>query len=91
MLFSEKHHHVVGMTRDGTIVGVASTTSDDCATPSRASEMDPTTNKAGPKGRGKHWCFTINNYDEEEQVPAPEDVEYIVMGKEVGEDGTPHI
>lgn len=39
----------------------------------------------------KHWCFTINNYTDDEVVPAPTDVTYIVMGREVGADGTPHL
>lgn len=39
------------------------------------------------------WVFTLNNYSEEEEVRAlalPEEVKYGVIGKEVGESGTPH-
>lgn len=48
----------------------------------------------GP-GRGKHWCLTINNYTPEEdwrsaeQIPA--EISYIVLGREVGENNTPHL
>lgn len=41
----------------------------------------------------KHWCFTLNNYtddDERRLGSPPDDVGYIVYGKEVGESGTPH-
>nr|QXP07820.1 MAG: replication associated protein [Arizlama virus] len=42
------------------------------------------------KGRG--WCFTINNYTDQEfnrlqYIPC----QYIVYGKEVGDSGTPHL
>ena len=43
--------------------------------------------------RSRGWCFTLNNYNEEEEVRAlalPEEVSYGVVGKEVGESGTPH-
>ena len=44
---------------------------------------------------GKNWCFTVNNYSEEEGVKLAEDLEevcsYYILGKEVGEEGTPHI
>lgn len=49
-----------------------------------------------PNG-AKHWCFTINNYnaDEHAQLVAlgseRAGVAYIVVGKEVGESGTPHL
>jgi len=48
-------------------------------------------------GRGKHWCFTINNYDElaQERLRAlaadKERVSYLVWGREKGERGTPHL
>jgi hypothetical protein len=44
----------------------------------------------------KHWCLTLNNYsqDDEElwQAVGTEggDVSYLIFGKEVGENGTPH-
>jgi len=42
--------------------------------------------------RSLGWCFTVNNYSEEEYeellvVPC----QYIIIGKEVGESGTPHL
>jgi len=42
--------------------------------------------------RSRAWCFTINNYSTEEfeglkKVPA----QYIVIGREVGDHGTPHL
>lgn len=46
----------------------------------------------------KNWCFTINNFtpDELELMDQlaeriPEDISYLVIGKETGENGTPHI
>lgn len=43
--------------------------------------------------RGKRWCFTINNYTEEDTSRCERiDCEYIVFGKEVGEEEhTPHL
>ncbi len=38
----------------------------------------------------KHWCFTINNYTEAD-TPNENLFTYIVIGREVGEDGTPHL
>jgi len=40
----------------------------------------------------KHWCFTLNNYTEVEHaalLSTPHD--YVVIGKEVGDNGTPHL
>lgn len=40
----------------------------------------------------KHWCFTLNNYTDVEYaglLSAPHD--YVIIGKEVGENGTPHL
>lgn len=43
----------------------------------------------------KSWCFTINNYDEEEYSRLlrclRDSTEYFIVGKEVGDAGTPHI
>lgn len=52
----------------------------------------PKYNKQAPKS--KHWCFTINNSTEadgELLAEAFSTMSYIVIGKEVGEDGTPHM
>ena len=39
-----------------------------------------------------NWCFTLNNYTEEEVASIQAlDVRYIIYGKEVGEAGTPHL
>lgn len=47
----------------------------------------------------KHWCFTINNYTEDEftqlvtlgeSIPSPQ-IKYLIIGKEQGEQGTPHL
>lgn len=41
---------------------------------------------------GKFWCFTLNNYtNEEEEFLKLINCEYLVYGKEVGECGTPHL
>jgi hypothetical protein len=48
-------------------------------------------------GRGKYWCFTLNNYTEEEKklvsdaVEHNEDITYVCFGIEKGETGTPHL
>lgn len=48
--------------------------------------------------RKRAWCFTINNYDEyEASIPAvyqteyQKQIRYLVIGKEVGSKGTPHL
>lgn len=42
--------------------------------------------------RSRGWCFTLNNYTEEEKVALLQiDCNYIVCGYEVGEQQTPHI
>jgi len=47
-----------------------------------------------PNG-ARHWCFTINNwtFDEEIHITDPnlEHRQYLVFGREVGEEGTPHL
>lgn len=41
---------------------------------------------------GKYWCFTLNNYTEEEENFLKNiNCKYIVFGKEVGENGTNHL
>lgn len=44
-----------------------------------------------PKNR--KWCFTINNYTEEElnHIKEGDEYRYVIIGKEVGEGGTPHL
>lgn len=46
--------------------------------------------------RSRGWCFTLNNYsfDEENLVYSlswERDLVYVVVGKEIGESGTPHL
>jgi len=43
-----------------------------------------------------HFCFTLNNYVEEEDVPrisawCEEEAKYWIIGREVGDSGTPHL
>lgn len=51
-----------------------------------------------PTSQAKNWCFTVNNYGPEDAQhiftkakEATSDVVYLVIGKEVGESGTPHL
>lgn len=40
----------------------------------------------------RNWCFTLNNFTEEEYNAILEwETDYIVIGKETGEEGTPHL
>lgn len=42
----------------------------------------------------RNFCFTLNNYSEDEfqeLLELPEGFKYLVMGKEVGKEGTPHL
>lgn len=43
--------------------------------------------------RNRTWVFTLNNYtkEEEEALMESEYADYIVFGREVGEEGTPHL
>eukprot|EP00770_Monocercomonoides_exilis_P008292 MONOS_8251.1-p1 / transcript=MONOS_8251.1 / gene=MONOS_8251 / organism=Monocercomonoides_exilis_PA203 / gene_product=putative replication-associated protein / transcript_product=putative replication-associated protein / location=Mono_scaffold00306:58525-59445(+) / protein_length=306 / sequence_SO=supercontig / SO=protein_coding / is_pseudo=false len=42
--------------------------------------------------RGRAWCFTLNNYTDAEYEKIKRiDCRYLVVGKEVGELGTPHL
>ena len=46
--------------------------------------------------RAKHWCFTLNNYTQDDvdrlsNLISNNEFEYIVFGREVGEEGTPHL
>lgn len=43
-------------------------------------------------GRARAWCFTKNNWQEEDLLTIPKlGATYVVYGKEVGEKGTPHL
>lgn len=49
-----------------------------------------------PRQQAKCWCFTLNNYTEDEcsqlkVLGESGDVKYLILGKEVGEQGTPHL
>lgn len=40
----------------------------------------------------RNWCFTLNNYTEEEvKCIKEQDVQYLIFGKEKGENGTEHL
>lgn len=42
--------------------------------------------------QGKNWCFTLNNYVEADlEKFKAQDCRYLVVGKEKGENGTPHL
>lgn len=42
--------------------------------------------------QGKFWCFTLNNYSDEEYIQLQNfNWNYLIIGKEVGETGTPHL
>lgn len=43
--------------------------------------------------RGRKWCFTVNNFTENELTQITNDFKHdkIIIGKEVGEEGTPHL
>lgn len=44
--------------------------------------------------RVKNWCFTLNNYtqaDEDRLATLGTTVAYIIIGKEIGDQGTPHL
>lgn len=52
------------------------------------------------KMQGKHWCFTLNNPTEDEQIDLAthgEEIDtanlfsYLIFGRETGESGTPHL
>ena len=41
--------------------------------------------------RGRHWCLTINNPKDDEIPENKKDIEYLIVGREVGKTGTPHL
>jgi len=52
---------------------------------------------AGPRVKSRGWCFTVNNYSDSDihrfrDFHAETDgCKYLIIGKEVGEQGTPHL
>ena len=46
-------------------------------------------------GAAKNWCFTKNNYTVEDETTlralSDTTIKYLVVGKEIGEQGTPHL
>jgi len=58
-----------------------------CAKPLQARGSIPFLNM-----RSRGWCFTLNNYTQAEYIQLQEiDCRYIILGKEIGATGTPHI
>lgn len=54
----------------------------------------PTSKPATNESRSRSWCFTTNNYTPETYkkiLESLEEAQYYVIGKEVGESGTPHL
>jgi len=55
--------------------------------------MAPPTEAAHANTRARSWCFTINNPTEADDVDVRKiklESKYLIVGKEVGETGTPH-
>lgn len=51
-----------------------------------------------PSRQAKHWCWTLNNYTEDELqalealgAELPDNIQYLIFGKETGENDTPHL
>ena len=49
--------------------------------------------RGGTPSRSRRWCFTLNNYTDAQEtaIQAWKNVKYLVIGREVGESGTPHL
>ena len=49
-------------------------------------------NGQGPTRRSRGWCLTLNNYTEEDRLQILQTpCVYCIVGREVGESGTPHL
>lgn len=53
-------------------------------------------NTKPPQNRSRRWCFTLNNYTNEElsqvtEISKKNSFDYFIFGKEIGESGTPHL
>jgi len=60
----------------------------------RSSGLCAITNGTMTGNAAKNWCFTLNNYTDEdlERINGlGNQVQYLVVGKETGENGTPHL
>jgi len=54
-------------------------------------ETETKSTKVSKRPCAKHWCFTINNWTDDEIVPTNDEIDYMIIGKEVGENLTPHL
>lgn len=55
-------------------------------------ETESTGAPGGQMAPAKDWCFTVNNYEEVAPPPALLDAcDYMIVGEETGEEGTPHL
>lgn len=42
--------------------------------------------------QSKHWCFTLNNYSQDDQLSVlPDECSYLLYGREIAGSGTPHL
>lgn len=60
------------------------------------SNVLPSTTRGATGGAAKHWCFTVNNPTDESRLIVAQLIEnpivsYVIVGREVGEQGTPHL
>lgn len=58
------------------------------------SEFTPSILETWTMSRAKHWCFTLNNYtqDDLDRIAANANFyDYLIYGREVGDSGTPHL
>lgn len=77
---------------------ILSTSASPAAVSAAPAPPLPTRASGGGGHQAKHWCFTINNPSADQlahvgSLPEtlPEDVQFVVVGQEVGETGTPHL